>query len=422
MDGLMRFIYTTLLILLSPFILLRLFWKGRKLPAYRQRLRERFTWGTVVSPPVDVWLHAVSLGEVVAATPLIEQMLQKQWRVLVTTMTPTGSEQVLRRFGERVSHQYVPYDYPWALRRFFNAIQARVGIIMETELWPNLIKEASRARLSLFLANARISDRAFSQYERVQFFLKPMFKSLKTILAQSPLDAARFCALGACDSQVKMLGNMKFDLQAATPAAEMAKGLKQAWGGSRTVVIAASTHEGEEQQLISVYRLLQQAIPDVLLLIAPRHPERFDSVYALCEQRGLQTGRRSLPQSIHEALEVIVLDSLGELLSFYAVSDYAFVGGSWVPIGGHNVLEAIALEVPVCCGPYMQNSQSIMDALLEAQAIKQVVDAEAWVEVVREWHRHPSLREKQVASATAIFVANQGAVLRHLDLIEKEMG
>ena len=415
----MRRIYTILLYLFIPFILLRLYWKGRRLPAYRQRMSERFSCGAIVSPQVDVWLHAVSLGEVIAATPLIERLLENKLRVLVTTMTPTGSAQVVRRFGQRVSNQYVPYDFPWALRRFFNTIQARVGIIMETELWPNLIMEASNAGVSLFLANARISNGAFKQYAGIRFLLKPVLNRFVFILPQSQLDADRFIALGAPSDRVRMLGNMKFDVQVTVAHATAVAFLKQAWGGTRTVVIAASTHEGEERQLLSVFRQLQHAIPDVLLLIAPRHPERFQSVYLLCQQHGLNTGLRSDARSLNPENEIVVIDSLGELLSFYAVSDYAFVGGSWLPaVGGHNVLEAIALGIPVFCGVYMQNSQSIMDALLEAHAIEQVADAALLMAAIVALHDNRALRREQVDRATSILVANQGAVSRHLDSIQ----
>lgn len=414
----MRHLYTLLLYLISPFILLRLYWKGRKLNTYRQRLRERFSIGPIVSPPVDVWLHAVSLGEVVAATPLIERFLEKNMRVLVTTMTPTGSEQVARRFGARVSHQYIPYDYPYALRRFFKKIQARVGIIMETEIWPNLIIEATRAKVPLVLANGRISNHAFKQYQWIRFLLKPILNYFLFILTQSPRDATRYLALGAGVEKVKMVGNMKFDLKVSITHEALAKSLKQSFGASRPVLIMASTHEGEESQLLSVFRALQARIPNIIVLIAPRHPERFQTVFQLCEQQGIKTGLRSKPAFVNEQCEIVVLDSLGELLSFYAISDYAFVGGSFIPIGGHNVLEPIALQVPVFCGPYMQNSQSIIDELLNAHALIQVNDAPALVEALAHLHHDKALCLNQTEQATAIFVANQGAVERHFELIQ----
>jgi len=413
----MRYLYTFLFYLALPFILARLYWKGRKNPAYTQRLGERFSWGPVLSPKVDVWVHAVSLGEVVASKTLVEQLLALNQRVLVTTMTPTGSAQVVRQFGERVSHQYVPYDFPWALRRFFMTVRPRVGIIMETELWPNMIAEAKLFGVALFLANARISDGAFKTYQHVKFFFKPFLTQFTGILAQSAHDAKRFCALGAPNNHVRIMGNMKSDLQVSTDGFDALRVFKQAWGDARPVVIAASTHEGEEQQIFSVFRALQQAIPEVVLLVAPRHPERFDAVYQLACTHEFKTGRRSNKDTITQDTDVVVLDSLGELLGFYALSDYAFVGGSLVSIGGHNVLEPMALGVPVFCGMFMQNSKSLCEELLRARAMQQVEDTDAMVNAMKHLHENPNERSAQVDRATTALKASQGSVARHLEVI-----
>ncbi|MDF1646791.1 MAG: lipid IV(A) 3-deoxy-D-manno-octulosonic acid transferase [Legionellaceae bacterium] len=413
----MRFIYTALFYLLLPFIMLRLFWKGRKNPAYRSRIKERLAWGIGTSSPVDVWVHAVSLGEVVAAKMLIEQMLEANQRVLVTTMTPTGSEQVQRLFGKRVVHQYIPYDFPMALRRFFKVYQPRVGIIMETELWPNLMFVAKAQGVALFIANARISDGAFRAYQRVRWFFKPLWACVTGIFAQSEYDAERFCVLGASKNKVSVLGNMKSDLQVSHDVSKPVAFLKQLWGDTRPVVLAASTHEGEEEQILLALKALQAAVPNVVLLIAPRHPERFDGVYQLAQKHRFKTGRRSEKASIDLASEVVVLDSLGELLGFYGLSDYAFVGGSFVPIGGHNVLEPMALEVPVFCGMFMQNSKSLCEELMRVQAMQQVASATALVGAIREFHHKPHLCTAQVTRATDALKASQGAVARHVDAI-----
>jgi len=370
-----RYLYTGLFYLALPFILARLYWKGRKNSAYRERISERFSWGEKLSSYTDVWVHAVSLGEVVAATTLIETLLVQNQRVLVTTMTPTGSAQVLRQFGERVFHQYVPYDFPWALRRFFMATKPRVGIILETELWPNLIAEARLHGVLLFLANARISDNAFQTYRYTKFFFKPFLAQFTCILAQSAQDAQRFCALGAPNKKIQIMGNIKSDLNLSINGFDKLSAFKQAWGKTRPVVIAGSTHEGEEEQIFTALRVLQHAVPEVILLVAPRHPERFEHVYQLACSHDFKTGRRRHEVSIKPDTEVVVLDCLGELLGFYALSDYAFVGGSFVPVGGHNVLEPIALGVPVFCGMFMQNSQALNDELLRARAIQHVKNA-----------------------------------------------
>ncbi len=407
------YIYTLLLYLTLPFILLRLYWKGRFLPAYRSRIHERFALNSISS--VDVWLHAVSLGEVVAATPLIDALLAKEYRVLVTTMTPTGSQQVISRFGEKVTHQYIPYDLPWVLRQFFKKLNARVGIIMETEIWPNLICQASIAKLSLVLVNARISDKAFRYYQRVGFFFKPILANFKAILTQSEQDTMRFRALGAPAERVHALGNIKFDLNITVPNEKQFQAFKNSWGQQRPVLIAASTHDDEENQLLNALSRLKDAIPDFILLIAPRHPERFKTVYDLCQHHGLKTGLRSQPSTINLETDVLVVDSLGELLGFYQVSDYAFVGGSLVPVGGHNVLEPIAMQVPVFCGPFMQNSKTICADLLSVGAIQLLNDVDELINAIIKMHHDALRRRHQVASATELLVAHRGVVGRYID-------
>ncbi len=414
---LLRFLYTVLLYLLTPFILLRLYWKGRRLPAYRQRIRERFSWGRMVSVEVDVWLHAVSLGEVVAATPLIDAMLAKNLRVLVTTMTPTGSQQVLSRFKQQVIHQYVPYDLPWALRRFLKKMNIQVAVIMETELWPNLIDQTTKANLPLLLVNARISDKAYESYSHISAFLKPFLTQFSGIFAQSETDAKRFVALGAPVDKVSIIGNLKFDLQVRVNEPEVFQQIKSCWGQHRPVLIAASTHDNEENQLLSVINVLKASIPDLVLLIAPRHPERFKGVYELSQSQGYKTGLRSQLDTIDGDTDVVILDSLGELLGFYQVSDYAFVGGSLVPIGGHNVLEPIAMQVPVFCGPYMQNSTSICLTLCAAGAMQQVPDVDALVAAIIAMQLEPSKRVSQIANASEVLEANRGSVLKCLEAI-----
>lgn len=417
----MRRLYACGLYLLLPLILLRLYWKGRRLPAYRQRIAERFFLQRIKPSAVDIWLHAASLGEVIAATPLIEALLARQWRVLVTTMTPTGSEHITRRFNQRVMHQYIPYDLPWVQRRFFKVIRPQTGIIMETELWPNMIVAAHRAQVTLIQANARISDKAFSQYRRLSWFFRPILQHYTAILAQSELDAERFRALGAPSAIVRNIGNMKFDVQTPTHQNELCQALKQQWGKTRPILIAASTHDDEESQLLMRLPQLKTTIPNLLLLIAPRHPERFETAYALSVAQGFNTARRSQRQTITEANEVIILDSMGELFNFFAVSDYAFIGGSLVPIGGHNVLEPIAMAVPVFCGPHMQNSKAICETLVAAKAIYCATDANDLINAIITMHQQPEQREQQRMNATAVLTDNRGTVAKHVQYIERYM-
>lgn len=403
---------------LTPYLLFRLWWKGRRLPGYRQRTGERFCVGTTMEKPIDVWVHAVSLGEVIAATPLIDAMLNKQWSVLITTMTPTGSERVKARFGDKVAHQYVPYDLPDVIKRFFKQRQPKVGVIMETELWPNLIYYAHKASVPLLLANARLSERSLKGYMRFKFLFKPVLNQFSAILAQSKDDASRFIALGAQNELVHDLGNMKFDLQTNTIDTERFKQLKEYWGAERVAVMVASTHDDEESQILSQFRRLQNAIPNVILLIAPRHPERFQTVYQLCMQAGFKTGLRSDLKTLSPENEVVVLDSLGELLGLYQISDYAFVGGSLVPVGGHNVLEPIAMHIPVLSGKHVHNFKAICNDLEDAQAIALVNQADELIDVIIKLYSDKSLQDRMVQNATTVLQRNKGSVDKHLQKIE----
>lgn len=412
----MRKLYTLVMYVLTPIMILRLLWKSRNSVAYRQRISERFALCPL--EPVDVWVHAVSLGEVVAVTPLVERMLANHLRILMTTMTPTGSQQVLTRFKSQVTHQYLPYDLPCCLRRFFKQAQPKIGIIMETELWPNMIQQANVANIPLVLANARLSDKAFSHYQLLRRFWPPILKGFAWIGTQSNLDTERYLALGAAASKLMMLGNMKFDLVMPEINSADLEQLKQAWGAHRPVWIAASTHTDEEAQLLAQLQRIKTDIPDLLLVLVPRRPERFQEVYMLVTQQGWKTGLRSQPQSIHPDNEVVVVDSIGELLAFYHLSDYAFVGGSLVPIGGHNVLEPIAMQVPVFCGPYMQNSKSICDDLVKHQALQQCGSSAELADKLVAMHHDSAQRSQQITNALKVLQANQGAVDRYWQKIE----
>lgn len=407
----MRKIYTLVMYLAIPLVLLRLLWKSRRTVAYRHRITERFALRKLAS--ADVWVHAVSMGEVVAVTPLVERLLAANLRVLMTTMTPTGSQQIQARFQSKVAHQYIPYDLPACFRRFFKHVKPKIGIIMETELWPNMIHQAHLAHIPLMLANARLSDKAFPQYHRLRWFFGPMLAKFSCIGTQSDLDTQRYLALGAPPEKVLMLGNMKFDLSFPKTNQNDLEFLKDAWGTHRQVWIAASTHEDEEAQLLAQLVRIKQAIPDILLVFAPRRPERFQTVYSLVKQQGWNTGLRSQLDTIQPDTDVVVVDSMGELLNCYRLSDYAFVGGSLVPIGGHNVLEPIAMQVPVFCGPFMQNSKSICDELVKHQALQACVSAEDMADKLIEVHRDPSLRAQQIAHASAVLEKNCGALDRY---------
>ncbi|BCA94410.1 3-deoxy-D-manno-octulosonic acid transferase [Legionella antarctica] len=379
---------------------------------------ERFCLGKKENKNFDVWVHAVSLGEVIAATPLVDAMLYKGWSVLMTTMTPTGSERVQVHFGTKVSHRYVPYDLPAVLKRFFKQQKPKVGVIMETELWPNLIYQARAAQVPLLLANARLSERSLAGYLKVKFLFKPILNQFSAVLAQSEDDAKRFIALGANEDRVHVSGNIKFDLQTHSVDSVKFQELKKHWGSDRIAVIAASTHENEESQILLHLKRLQKAIPQVVLLIAPRHPERFQTVYQLCIQAGFNTGLRSTVKTLSSENEVVILDSLGELLGLFQISDFAFIGGSLVPVGGHNVLEPIAMNIPVISGNQVHNFKTICRDLEEAQAIQLVSQANELIDAIIKLHTDQELQKRMVKNATAVLESNKGALVKHLEKIE----
>ena len=419
----MRRLYTLFLYLLTPFIVLRLYLRGRKNPGYRQRIFERFALNkNMPKGSIDVWLHGVSLGEIVAATPLIEALLQENKKILITTMTPAGSKQVLNKFTDRVAHQYVPYDLPCCLNRFFKRINAKVGIIMETEIWPNMIYYAKKHGVKLGLVNARISDKAFKQYAKTGKFFIDTLNAFNFIAAQSDLDAERYMQLGASKDIVSVVGNIKFDIKHPGSKLKDFTSLRDDWGKERPVLIAASTHDNEEMQLLSSLNKLKRLIPDIILLIAPRHVERFNTVYEMAEKQGFKAALRSKFASIAKDTDVLILDSIGELLGFFKLSDYAFVGGSLVPIGGHNVLEPILMEVPVFCGPHMQNSKAVCDELQAANAIVIAKDVDDLLTQVIELSMDENIRTRQIANATAVLEANRGVLAKYLQRIKGLLG
>ncbi|MGV6806745.1 MAG: lipid IV(A) 3-deoxy-D-manno-octulosonic acid transferase, partial [bacterium] len=331
----MRFLYTCLYLLLIPVILLRLLWRSIKSPRYRRRWRERF--GMVRAEPQSqggIWVHAVSVGETIAAVPMIKA-IQTRWPnlpVWVTTMTPTGSAQVTKNFGDSVHHVYAPYDLPWFINGFLKAVKPKLAVVMETELWPNTISGCYQQQIPVLLANARLSEKSWQGYDRIGRLSRPMLQKLTLIAAQTEADAERFTRLGVEDSQLIVTGNIKFDLDISEQLKAQAASLKAQLRGeeNREVFIAASTHQGEDEQILEAFAKLKTAISNLLLILVPRHPERFDQVAGLCEKSGLGIARRSegaLPTSTDA---VYLGDTVGDLLLLFGAADVAFVGGSLV--------------------------------------------------------------------------------------------
>ncbi len=405
-------LYTWLFYLALPVVFLRLYWRGRKNPAYRQNWAERRGQVPFRSAS-SIWLHAVSLGEMVAATPLIKALLESdpQDTLVLTTMTPTGRDQAARlakQFPERIRYAYIPYDLPLFLRRFIEALRPRILIIMETELWPNTIAEVHRRKVPVVLVNARISDHSFPRYQRIRPWLKPLFAQINCVAAQSEHDLERFQQLGLDVKKGVQAGNIKYDFSLPPEVKEKAAAFKANWA-PRLVWIAASTHEGEEAQVLQAYSELKKKYKDLLLVLVPRHPERFDLVAKYVQDAGLNLVRRSSNEVILPETEVFLGDSMGELLFYYALSDLALVGGSLVNIGGHNILEPAALGVPVICGPYMQNSKQIVNDFLAKKAMVQV-SLDQFVPELKRLLGRKRDRAALAKAATSLLEKNKGVL------------
>jgi 3-deoxy-D-manno-octulosonic-acid transferase len=421
-----RTLYTLLFHLGLPLVALRLFLRGRKAPAYRARIAERFAWQLPPMRQGGIWVHAVSVGESIAAAPMVRALLKQypDLPITLTCMTPTGSERIRAMFeGEpRVQHCYLPYDLPWAAGRFLDHVQPKVGIIMETELWPNHIHQCARRGIPVALANARLSARSARGYARFAGLTRPMLEEMSLIAVQTETEAERFLSLGARPECVQVTGSIKFDLKVDEHLLPRAHDLRAQWGASqRPVWIAASTHDGEDAQVLEAHRRLLEVHSDALLILVPRHPERFNAVHALCAER-FATVRRSAGDGVGAHTQVLLGDTMGELLFLYALADIAFVGGSLVPTGGHNPLEPAALALPVIMGPQVFNFLEISAMLREAGALQQVDDAEGLAAAVRRLIELPQDARRMGEAGRAVMQANQGALQRLLDGLAKLVG
>ncbi|TLP61717.1 MULTISPECIES: lipid IV(A) 3-deoxy-D-manno-octulosonic acid transferase [Pseudomonas] len=418
-----RTLYTLLFHLGLPLVALRLYLRGRKAPAYRARVLERFAFKLPAIKPGGIWVHAVSVGESIAAAPMVRALL-KQYPdvpITLTCMTPTGSERILAMFKDepRVQHCYLPYDLPWAAGRFLDHVRPTLGIIMETELWPNHIHQCARRGIPVALANARLSARSARGYARFAGLTRPMLEQMSLIAVQTETEAQRFRDLGARPACVQVTGSIKFDLKVDEQLLPRARALREQWGAiQRPVWIAASTHEGEDALVLDAHRRLLDVHGDALLILVPRHPERFNAVHALCAER-FATLRRSSGDVLSAQTQVLVGDTMGELLFLYAVADIAFVGGSLVATGGHNPLEPAALALPVIMGPHVFNFLEISAMLRDAGALKQVDDAEGLAAEVRRLIELPQDARRMGEAGRAVMVANQGALQRLLDGVAK---
>ena len=408
----MRFIYSLLFYLLIPPILWRMLWRGRHEPAYRKRLGERFGLYRQSGPSERViWIHAVSVGEAEAAFPLIRS-LRRQFPstpFLVTTTTPTGSARVQSVLKAEVAHVYLPYDLPYAVARFLDHFRPDLAVIMETEIWPNLFHASAVRGIPLAIVNARLSERSARGYARLGGFTRNTLANVRLIAAQTQADAERFLAVGAKPETVRITGNIKYDLELPDDYLQQGIVLRDSLFGKRPVWIAASTHEGEELLVLRAFAEIRVAKPELLLVLVPRHPPRFDKVANLCLSEGFTLSRRSFNETAKQA-DVFLVDTLGELRQFYAASDIAFIGGSLVAVGGHNVLEAAIAGIPVIFGPHMFNFLEAGRRLKEAGGAVQISEGEELAGVVIEL-LHDDNRNLRMGKCGKEFVeAGRGAL------------
>lgn len=410
--------------LLLPYALWNLLWRGFFYRPYWNRWHERFGFVPRVAGQRIIWVHAVSVGEVRSSAPLIAELDARypEHRIHVTTMTPTGSEQVRELFGERVGHSYVPYDLPDAVARFLDRVRPDLAVIAETEFWPNIFAACRKRRIPLFLVNVRVSEASLRGYLRAPRIVRDMLHNADLICPQTEVDAARLRQLGAPAERIKVTGNLKFDVPLPESLMQEAAAVRQLWGRHRPIWIAASTHAGEEALVLDAFARLREKFPDLLLVIVPRHPERFDRVAQLCERRGYEIALRSLTHSeLEPTVDIVVGDTMGELQRLYAASDVAFVGGSLVRHGGQNILEACAVRVPVVFGPHMFHFEEIASLALARGAARQVHDANELVEAVGLFLERPELRREAGEAAHSLMEDNHGALERTLRLMDETL-
>jgi 3-deoxy-D-manno-octulosonic-acid transferase len=416
----LRFLYLLAVYLTAPIISAVLLWRGIRDRSYWHNFSQRFGLGPRATPH-GVWLHAVSVGEVQACAPLVVALARghPQLPLTVTTFTPTGAARARALIGHLAAVRYVPFDLPGAVRRFLGRVEPRLAIIFETELWPNLYRECRRRRVPLVLASARLSARSLGRYQRLGALFTDAVSTASIVAAQGEGDAARFRALGAAPDSTHVTGNLKFDFELPEGLAERGRRLRTEYASGRPMWVAGSTHEGEEAAVLEAHRQVRARHADALVAIAPRHPARFAQVAQQLAQAGVAFVRRSDGGGAHGTdAEVLLLDSLGELLEFYAAADVAFVGGSLAPVGGHNLLEPAALGVPALTGPHTFNGPEVAQLLISRGAVRVVQNPHELGAAVSSLLADRHERERMGSLGRGSVEASRGALGRLLGLIE----
>ncbi|EIZ1284187.1 lipid IV(A) 3-deoxy-D-manno-octulosonic acid transferase [Vibrio vulnificus] len=410
---LVRWLYTLLLALAAPLLLFGLYRSKPNKPKFGKRWKEHFG----ITPTLDgqnqpLWIHAVSVGESLAAIPLIKAIKEKtpDQVIVVTTTTSTGAEQIAK-LGNLVEHRYMPIDFAFAVRGFLKAINPAKMLIIETELWPNTLATVHKANIPIIVVNARLSEKSQQNYARVQPLFNLIHPCLGKVLCQSQADADRFAKLGIPTNKLSVTGSIKFDIHISDEIKHQGAELRTLLGQQRPVWIAASTHRGEDEQVLDAHRQVLETHPNALLILVPRHPERFDSVFELCQTQGFETVRRTQANIIADSTQVYLGDTMGEMLLLLGAADVCFMGGSLVgdKVGGHNVLEPAALGVPVIIGPSYYNFKEITEELLAENCIS-VNTADTLPTSLGELFDDPDHREKLITNASKVVKRNQGSL------------
>lgn len=412
------FFYTLLLCLLFPFIFFKLLWRGRLQPEYLQHINERFGFYKQTSNRPIIWLHAVSVGETRATVSLVEQLCcnYPQHQILLTHTTPTGRATSAQLYGERVLRVYLPYDYPFAVQRFLRHFKPQLGMLMETEIWFNLIHACKKNHVPLLLLNARMSEKSARGYSRFATLTREALRALSGIAAQTDADAQRLAALGG--TNISVMGNLKFDIVPPHEMLALGKILRGQFGATRKVFLAASTREGEEELLLNAW---QAAAPQALLVLVPRHPQRFDAVAELIKKRGLKLQRRSENKTVSPDIQVLLGDSMGEMFAYYAAADLAFIGGSLLPFGGQNLIEACAVGTPVLIGAHTFNFADATRLAIEAGAAQRVSDADELVQAVAKLLDNANTLSTMRVAGLRFVATHQGATDKAMQLIKQHI-
>jgi 3-deoxy-D-manno-octulosonic-acid transferase len=413
-----RHLYSILLYLVTPLLLLYLGLRAFKSPDYRGRWGERF--GLTKLTSTEVLVHSVSMGETLAAIPLIKRLMQAnpQWRFTVTTTSPTGSEEVIKAFGDKVQHCYLPFDLSWCVRRFIKQVQPKLLIVMETELWPNLLHFATQSHCKTVLLNARLSAKSAAKYQKNSNLTRPMLESLSAIGVQTQEEADRFIALGVKPKRVIVCGSLKFDLLIDEAKKEQARGLRQQWNRANSPIwVAGSVHPGEFEAVLAAHQAILKRFPDALLIMAPRHPEQFNAAAQAVIKTGLNLARRSQQDEVKAQTQVLLADTMGELLMLYGTGDHAFVGGTLIENGGHNPLEPAAMGLSVCVGPHHWDFAEIA-RLLKYGGGLEVVDSEVTLSArLIALFENPVLAKEVADLGLAVVERNRGALEKQLAVL-----